>query len=435
MLNNREIAALIWIGAAVLWAFSQKSVRESFFGVVQAFLKPQILIPLVAMLAWVGVELLIGVRLALWNLSLAKATILWTLGSAGVLLFNCAQIDSDGDDLRFFRRTILATVGVAAFVEFFVNLYVMSLPAELGFQFVVAVLSLMVVVAGQKPEYKPVKVLCERVLALIGLALLVLTARQMFLHWQELNVPDVLLDFALPVWLTIGLVPFLYLFGIYVAYDAAFRRINWNASDRRARWRSGLALLSALRFRTHAVRRFIGYGYFAKKLGEAQTFSAARGVVAEFLDELRRVEQAKIDEEDRLKRYAGSQESDNEGRRLDRREFAETIAALQWLATCQMGWYRKGSRYRTDMLDLLGDDFTSQGLPRESGIKLHVAQDGQSWYAWRQTVTGWYFAIAAAGPPPDQWQFDGPEPPTGFPRESSSWGDQPSASHVNRNWW
>ena len=111
-----------------------------------------------------------------WNHSFAKATILWTLGSAGVLLFNCTQIDSEGDDLRFFRRTILATVGVAAFVEFFVNLYVMSLIAELGFQFVVAVLTLMVVVADQKPGYKSVKVLCERVLALIGLALLVLTA-------------------------------------------------------------------------------------------------------------------------------------------------------------------------------------------------------------------------------------------------------------------
>ena len=435
MLNNRELAALIWIGAAVLWAFSKPSVRESSVGIVRAFLNPQVLIPFVAMLAWVGLELWVGVRLALWNLALAKGTILWTLGSAGVLLFNCTQIDSDGDDLHFFRRTILATVGVAAFVEFFVNLYVMSLLAELVFQIVVAVLSLMVAVAYQKPEYKSVKILCERMLALIGLALLVLTARQIYLHWQQLDVPDVLLDFALPVWLTIGLVPFLYLFSIYVAYDAAFRRINWEASDRRARWRSGLALLSALRFRTDTVRRFTGYRYFARKLGEAQTFSAARGVVAEFLDELRRAEQAKIDEKDRLKRYCGSQEFDDEGRRLDRREFAETIAALQWLATCQMGWYRRGSRYRTDMLDLLGDDFTSQGLPRESGIKLHVAQDGQSWYAWRQTVTGWYFAIAAAGPPANQWEYDGPEPPTGFPGENSSWGDGPFSNHVNRNWW
>ena len=53
---------------------------------------------------------------------------------------------------------------------------------------------------------------------------------------------------------------------------------------------------------------------------------------------------------------------------------------------------------------VLGDDFTLHGLPRESGITLHVARDGQSWYARRRTVTGWCFAIGAAGPPPDQWE-------------------------------
>ena len=288
MLNNRELAALIWIGAAVLWAFSKPSVRESLVGVIRALLKPKILISIAAMLAWIGLELSIGVRLGLWNFALAKGTILWTLGSAGVLLFNCTQIDPGGDDPHFFRRTILATVGVAAFVEFFVNLYVMSLLVELVFQMVIIALTLMVAVAAQKPEHKSVKILCERMLALTGLALLVLTARQLYLHWQQLNVSDVLLDFALPVWLTIGLVPFLFLFSIYVAYDAAIRRINWEARDRRARWRSGLALLSTLRFRTDTVRKFTGYSYFARKLGEAQTFSAARSVAAEFLDEMRR---------------------------------------------------------------------------------------------------------------------------------------------------
>ena len=434
MLNNRELAALIWISAAVLLAFLKPSVRERFFGVIRAFLKPQTLIPITAMLAWVGLELSVGVRLTLWNLALAKGTVLWTLGSACVLLFKCTLIESDGDNPHFFRRTILATVGVAAFVEFFVNLYVMSIFVELVFQIVVAALTLMVAVADQKPEYKPMKIHCERMLVLIGLALLVLTARQIYLHWQELNLLEVLLDFALPVWLTIGLVPFLFLFSIYAAYDAAIRRINCEERDRRARWRLGLALLSELRFRTDIVRKFTGYSYFARKLGEAQTFSTARGVVAEFLDEMRRTEQAKIDEKDRLKHYCGSQDLDDEGRRLDRREFAETIAALQRLATCQRGWYRSGSRYRTDLLDLLGDDFSNKGLPKDSGIKLHVAQDGQSWYAWRQTVTGWYFAIAAAGPSPDQWEYDGPEPPTGYPGESSSWGDGPFSNHVNRNW-
>ena len=366
MLNNRELAALIWVGAAVLWAFSKASVRESFVGVVKAFLKPQILLPLVAMLAWIGLELWVGVRLALWNTALAKGTILWTLGSAGVLLFNCTQTDSDGD-VHFFRRTILATVGVAAFVEFFVNLYVMSLPAELVFQIVVAVPSLMVTVADQKPEYKSVKACCERVLALIGLALFALAARQVYLDRHHPDARELLLDIALPVWLTVGLVPFLYLFSIYVAYDPIFRRISREEAAKGSRWRSRLALLSVLHFRAGTVRKLAPYWYITRKLGEAQTFSAARGVVAEFLDALSRREQAKLDEEERLRRYSGSQELDDEGRRLDRREFAETIDALHWLATCQMGWHRNGGRYRRDMLRVLGDDFTRRGLPRESG--------------------------------------------------------------------
>ena len=310
----------------------------------------------------------------------------------------------------------------------------MSLPAELVFQIVVAVPSLMVAVADQKPEYKSVKAFCERVLALIGLALFALAARQVYLDRHQLDARELLLDIALPVWLTVGLVPFLYLFSIYVAYDAIFRRISREEAAKGSRWRSRLALLSVLHFRAGTVRKLAPYWYITRKLGEAQTFSAARGVVAEFLDALSRREQAKVDEEERLRRYSGSQELDDKGRRLDRREFAETTDALHRLATCQMGWHRNGGRYRRDMLRVLGDDFTRHGLPRESGITLHVAQDGQSWYAWRRTVTGWCFGIGAAGPPPDQWKYDGPSPPRGFPGRDSSWGDGPFADRVNRNW-
>jgi len=403
-------------------------------GVVRAFLKAQILLPLAAMLAWVALEVWAGTRLALWSPSLAKGTILWTLGSAAALLFNCAQLDSNRDDLHFFRRTVLATVGVATFVEFFVNLSVLSLPLELGFQIVVAVPSLMVAVAGKKPEYRSVRVFCERVLALIGLALVALATRQVYLDWHRLDAGELVLDFVLPAWLTVGLVPFLYLFSIYVAYDAVFHRIGREDSGRWSRCRSRLALLSVLHFRAGAVRKLAGYLYFTRKLGEAQTFFAARGVVAEFLGTLSREQRAKIDEEERLRRYIGSQELDDEGRRLDRREFAETNGALHWLATCQMGWHRDGGRYRRDLLKVLGDDFTRHGLPKESGITLHVAPDGQSWYAWRRTVTGWCFAIGAAGPPPNQWTYDGPEPPRGFPGQDLSWGAEPFADEVNRNW-
>src|SRR5690606_9211820 len=127
-------------------------------------------------------------------------------------------------------------------------------------------------------------------------------------------------------------------------------------------------------------------------------------------------QQAVVEEQERMRRYAGSQETDEEGRRLDRREFAATIEALRLLETCQMGWYRNhGGHYRNDLLGMLGNDLTRQGLPREHGISVLVSDDGQTWYAWRRTVTGWCFAIGASGPPPSQWEQDGPEPPHGFP--------------------
>ena len=177
MLDNRELAALIWLGAAALAALalvalSGEQARASFAGVIKRIFQPSILLPLIAMLAWISLELWVVLRLALWNLVLAKSTFLWTLGSAGVLFFNCSQVAPDS---RFFRRTVVATVGVLVFVEFFMNLYVMSLYAELVMQFVLIVLGLRAALGDTKPEFRPAKEFSEVVMAVIGFALLIYT--------------------------------------------------------------------------------------------------------------------------------------------------------------------------------------------------------------------------------------------------------------------
>ena len=95
-------------------------------------------------------------------------------------------------------------------------------------------------------------------------------------------------------------------------------------------------------------------------------------------------EQAKLD---RLEKFAGVSGTDADGRRLDQREFAETRKA-SW-DTCI-------------------------SMPRGLG-------NGQSWYAWRRTISGWHFGIGSAGPPPDQWLYDGPAASTGFPGSAPGW--------------
>lgn len=63
-----------------------------------------------------------------------------------------------------------------------------------------------------------------------------------------------------------------------------------------------------------------------------------------------------------------------------------------------------------------------------------MAPDGQRWWAGRRTITGWYLAIGAAGPPPDQWEYDGEAPPGGFPGEHPDWGDRPFSFDACANW-
>jgi hypothetical protein len=156
-------------------------------------------------------------------------------------------------------------------------------------------------------------------------------------------------------------------------------------------------------------------------------------VVADFQESRREKARAVAEEQEQLRRYAGSDDTDAEGRRLDRREFRETMKALHWLAACMEGWYsnedRGPKRYRADLLEAFGPDFFKPfGLP-DHGVIMKVAKNGKAWYAWRRTVTGWCFAIGAAGPPPDRWEYDGPEPPRRCPSKGQGWGDK-----ANRNW-
>ena len=168
--------------------------------------------------------------------------------------------------------------------------------------------------------------------------------------------------------------------------------------------------------RLGVVRLANGMG--ARRLARTETFRQAWREVGALQEEARQQVEEEAAAMRRLVENTGVVGTDDSGRQLDQREFAETRKALRWLSTCQMGHYRNGGgRYRSDLLPTVESQFTRDGLPEKHGVELHVSSDGQQWYATRRTVTGWWFAIGAAGPAPDEWMYDGPCPPRGFPAE------------------
>ena len=397
LLNNRELATLIWLAVAVAWVLSLRAIRPGITGILKILVDPLFLLPLLGMLGWIVLEILAGWKLALWNTGFVSNTVVWTVSTALVLYFN---VDKAVEDPLFFRKTAKGTLGVSIFVEFFINLFVFGLLEELILQFVLAILVIPIAFSGQKPEFQQGKKVLNGLLTGAVFLLLGYTIVQFYAQWAQLDRQALLLKLVLPAWLTIGILPFIYVLSLCFVYDGALRGVNRATSDWRARWRTRFVLVRDFRLRRNELRSFTWM--WIKRAAEAPDVTAARAVVQQFRDEQRAAEQAKLDAEERLQRYAGSNKTDTEERRLDRREFKETTKALRFLATCQMGWYRnRGGRYhRKKLLIALGDDFTRHGLPKDHGITIRVSKDGQAWYAWRRTVTGWCFAIGAAGPPP-----------------------------------
>lgn len=431
MLSNREIAVLVWLGVAAIWVLASKKTRTAFGRVAQQAASPPISVPLILLFGYIALECWVASRVGLWNSTLTKDTLVWAAVSGMVIFFKFGDASKER---HYFRSRMLATVGITEFMQFFSDHYVLSLPAELILQPILAFLAMLVVVARYQREHEVVSKLLSRVLAVLGVAFVVAG----IVHVVATFGRQTLLEFALPMWLTIGLLPFVYVFSLYANYQYAFKGINWGTKQKpwRVRFRAKVALVLKFKLRSRDSYRFPWH--LAHSLTDAQSLAEAMQILD--LLELSREQQARavLVRQDRLRRYAGSDEVDDDGRRLDRREFDETKAALQWVATCQMGWYRnadQGGRYRADLLDaVLQNDFTRNGLPKDSGIVMAVSEDGQAWYAWRRTVSGWCFALGASGPPPNQWEYDGPEAPQGFPGEDDCWGSQPLSSEVGRNW-
>ena len=240
------------------------------------------------------------------------------------------------------------------------------------------------------------------------------------LWWREL---------VMPFWLTPVALGFMALFALYMVYDATFSVMR-SQSAVGLTWKHRLAVLSRCGLRLRAVRAVRpSASWLANDQGFRATWRWASRA-------LRRDRDHRADEAAKAQRLidnAGVAGTDATGKQLDQREHAETKEALRWLYTCHLGHYSElSNRYIALDQDIINRLPEKYGLPTPRQFEVHIASDGQSWYAARQTITGHWFAIGAAGPPTDQWFYDGPTPPSGFPNESE-WDQWMEGSH-SPNW-
>ena len=114
---------------------------------------------------------------------------------------------------------------------------------------------------------------------------------------------------------------------------------------------------------------------------------------------------------EREEAHAGSDETDDLGRRLDTRGFEDAKASLRWLSAAQMGQWRHHGRYRAELDEIAPGSLGEERLRGMAQIHLAVTSGGREFKAWRVTPSGFCFGIAGRDGPPNEWYYSGPVAP------------------------
>jgi hypothetical protein len=276
MPNNRQLAALILLGVAAVLMLLHRDLRSSLRSVFRAFLAPKFALSLLLMTLWVAGEILVARRFSWWDTSMTTSTLFWFAGSGFVLFLNAPKAS---EKEHFFRRNFLTAIKLSVFLGVFMNLFVLSLPAELALQVGLFFLFGLSAVASHKDEFKQVKKLVD---ALIGISVVGLVAYEVATIISERNTlghSGIAWQFFLPVWLTLGLLPFNYGAGVYSEYVLAFLRSEWGTGRS---WGRRLALVVSFGLQSHKLHSFIGES--AHDVANASSFADARRIIQETRD-------------------------------------------------------------------------------------------------------------------------------------------------------
>jgi hypothetical protein len=150
----------------------------------------------------------------------------------------------------------------------------------------VATLLGMLAVVSSHRESGPVRVVANGLLTIMGVVVVTFSTWELVTNWSQFELWRNARPFALPLWLSMGLVPYLYLMSLLAGYESAFLRVAFASPNRKISTQSQLALFSVLHIRARPVAGF--RAPWIGRLAEAPTLTEARCVVKDYLSHFRR---------------------------------------------------------------------------------------------------------------------------------------------------
>ena len=168
----------------------------------------------------------------MWDITMLKDTVIWTLGFGFVALVNTNKIN----DSKYFKNVFFDAIKWTIAIEFIVNFFTFSLTKELILVPIIVLAAMMQAVASFDPKHKQVENLMKNFLLLFSAFVFLFSLYKTIQQHNALFSFDNLKSFLIPVYLTITFLPFMYFYNLLVKYEELWVRLKFiirNKKDRK----------------------------------------------------------------------------------------------------------------------------------------------------------------------------------------------------------
>lgn len=253
-LSTRELAVAIWLAIIVCWVLSRADIRKSLAGVWTIAFQWKLAVPFLVCIAYAASVVWLLFEVGLWRPTDLKETIIWYIASGCTAAFSGVQMQSRVPSIR---QIVKDQVGALIVVEYLIAAFTFSIWVELLLVPTVTFIALIDAFAQTKTEYASVRKVTGGLLAVIGFAVAGAALRDAFLALGHISLVSIARELALPVVLTVSLLPIAYAFFVISAYEQIFVRVDLGVKDPVLRRYVRRRLLRSMLLSPTRIRRFI----------------------------------------------------------------------------------------------------------------------------------------------------------------------------------
>ncbi|HAS1027638.1 hypothetical protein [Enterobacter cloacae] len=256
ILNNREIAIVLWLVAISIYIFSSSkmaTVRNAFKNVLTAFFVKQIISVLSLMVAYMVIVIYWLYTLELWNFEQLKNTIFWCVSVGSMSLFKLEKIKRDKS---FFKNSVLDNLKLLAILQFILGVYTFSLWIEIILVPILVLFGAMLAMSKKDREHKLVRTMLEYSLISFGVVLIVYTLYMLITDFGEFGQAKTAYDFFTPPMLTLLYLPFIFFMLVYSTYEQVFVCLRFAIKSRRHRYAAKLFAFILFNFQYKLLERW-----------------------------------------------------------------------------------------------------------------------------------------------------------------------------------